>query len=176
MVPDARFATPWIGLDRNEVEAQRKRRNGRPIRERDAVEQRVRRVAEVPALAVVDGLLRKPEVAPAAPADLDDHEHRRRARVDRHEIELVATDMDVPGEDDPAGFAQPRTDESLGGITRELRRRSRPSGGLAVHGWMLPADARPAITRRSSGAYPTLTWSPAPANRDLRGRGPRRRP
>ena len=82
-----------------------------------------------------------------APADLDDHERRRRARVDRHEVELVATDMDVPGEDGPAGFAQPRADESLGGVTRELRRRSRPSGGLAVH-------RRMRASRRSPGNHP----------------------
>ncbi len=33
-----------------------------------------------------------------------------------------------------------------------------------------------AITRRSPGAHPALTWPPAPARRDRRGRAPRRRP
>ena len=49
---------------------------------------------------------------------------RRRTRVDRHEIELVATDMDVPGQDGPARLDQPVSDQRLGGVTRQLRRRA----------------------------------------------------
>ena len=158
MVSDAWFSARQVGLDGNDVETQRKRRNRRPIRERDAVEQRVRRTAQVPSLAVVDRLLSQPEVAAASPADLHDHEHRRRTRVDRHEVELVATDMDVPGQDGPAQVAQPRTDEGLGGVTRELRRRSRPGGGSAVHESMVSADAHPALSWRSPDGQLGLAW------------------
>ena len=71
---------------------------------------------------------------PAAPADLDDHERRGRTRVDRHEIELVATDMDVPGQD---RSSRPRPDERatsvFGGITRLLGRRPRRVAGSVRH-------------------------------------------
>jgi hypothetical protein len=72
---------------------------------------------------VVDRLLRQSEVTTGAPADLDDHERLRWTRVDRHEVKLVATDMDVPGQDEPASLRETIRDRRLGGITRLLRRR-----------------------------------------------------
>ena len=102
--------------------------------------------AKVAALAVVERLFREAEIASAPPADLDHDERRRRTRVDRHEVELVATDMDVPGEDGPARLGQPRTDESLRGVARDLRRRSCLSSAWAVHGRMVPADPHPRLT------------------------------
>jgi hypothetical protein len=102
------------------------------------------------ALAEVERLFGESEVASAPPADLDHHEHRRRTRVDRHEVELVATDMDVPGEDGPARFDQPMSDQSFGGITRLLGRRSREGWKLAVHARIVTGDSAPALNRFSS--------------------------
>ena len=137
---------------RRQVDPDRQLR--RPDAARQAVlEQPADSRPEVSPLAVVEGLLGQPEVAAPTPADLDDHEGRRRARVDRHEVELVATDMDVPGQDGPARFGQPRRDERLGGVTRELRRRSRPSGGSAVHPTMLPDGAHPRLSCTCTGTY-----------------------
>ena len=90
---------------------------------------------------MIDGLLRQAEVAASPPADLDDHERGRRARVDRHEIELVATDMDVPGQDGPTGFREPRGDQRFGGITRPLGRRSYRFAGSVRHHAMVAAGA-----------------------------------
>ena len=49
----------------------------------------------------------------------------RRARVDRHEVELVATDVDVPGEDRPAGGAS-RARRAARRIAGLLRRGACP--------------------------------------------------
>ena len=113
-------------LDDDQVHPNRQVRRRCAVRQA-VLEQTAHRGAEVTPLPAVEGLLGHAEVAAPTPANLDDDEGGRRTRVDRHEIELVATDMDVPGEDGPARFAQPRGDEHLGGVTRELRRRPRPS-------------------------------------------------
>jgi hypothetical protein len=95
---------------------------------------------------VVDRLLGKPVRAAAAPADLDHHERGRRARVDRHEIQLVATDVDVPGEDRPTGLDQPTGNERFCGIARDLRRGSSPIGRLSGHEAIMGArDGLPII-------------------------------
>ena len=57
---------------------------------------------------------------------------RRRRIAEQVEIELVATDMDVPGQDGPACFAQPSSDQILGGVTRQLSGRSTGSGASTV--------------------------------------------
>jgi hypothetical protein len=145
-------ARPLARFDDDEVHAHRQPRDGRAAR-KPILEQPAQRGAKVAALAVVERLFWEPEVAPPTPADLDDHEHRRRARVDRHEVELVATDMDVPGEDGPARFHQPIGDQSFGGITRLLGRRSRLGWKLAIHATIVAGDPAPALNRHSSGTY-----------------------
>ena len=97
---------------------------------------------------MVDGFLGQTEVSPCPPAHLDDDERGGRTRVDRHEIEFVATDMDVPGQDGPTSFREPRRDELFGGITRLLGRRSRRVAGSVRHAGIVAADAhRPLMTR-----------------------------
>jgi hypothetical protein len=98
---------------------------------------------------MVECLLREPEIPPAAPADFDDDQARWRTRVDRHEIELVATDMDVPGQDGPACFAQPSSDQILGSVTRQLSGRSTGCGVPTIHRQMIAGDAYRTITRFS---------------------------
>ena len=102
---------------------------------------------QVRSLAMVEGLLGEAEVPTAAPADFDHDQARRRTRVDRHEIELVATDMDVPGQDCPALLAQPSGDQLLGGVTRQLSGRSSGGGTPTVHRPMIADVACRTITR-----------------------------
>lgn len=142
--------TGWIRLDHDDVEAKAELRERAAVRQRPGRDDRPGGVAEVTALAEVDRLLGQPE-RPARPeANLDEHQARRRARVDRHEIELVATDMDVPGQDRPAGLGQPLRDEGLGIVAGSLGPRAAPSHRLAIHGAIVAGGAYLAVTSRSS--------------------------
>jgi hypothetical protein len=120
------------GFDGDQIHPDRKSRERSCVMEA-VLEQSADCGTQVAALAMVEGLLGKAEVASAAPAHLDDDEERRRTRVDRHEIQLVATDMDVPGQDGPARFAQSRGDKLLGGVTRQLSSCPTGSGAPTVH-------------------------------------------
>ena len=155
-MPDARPMVRWLArFDDDEIDADGEARHRRaawqPIGQ-EATDSR----AQVAPLATIEGLFRQAEVAPSSPADFDDHQAGRRARVDRHEVKLVATDMDVPGQDGPARFRQPRSDERLGGVTRELRRRSRPSVGSVLHPSMLSDRAHRSVGRRATATHPRL--------------------
>ena len=88
------------------------------MRQVAALEQVVGGVAHPGALAVVHGLLGQPEVAPSAPAHLDDDERPRRAGIDGDDVQLVAADTDGPREDRPAGGDQAVDDDLLRGIAR----------------------------------------------------------
>lgn len=114
MVADDRLPSPHTGFHHDEVEPQRQ------MRQPTAVEQGEGSLAQARLFATVHGLLRQAKVAPSAPPDLHDHEHRGRARVGRHEIEFVATDMDVPGQDGPAGVDESGGDQRFSGVTRLL--------------------------------------------------------
>ena len=72
------------------------------------------------ALAVVDRLLGQAKGAADTPANLHDHERRGRTRVDRHEVKLMTTDVDVPGQHGPAGGRQMVRDQLFGRVTRAL--------------------------------------------------------
>ena len=86
-------------------------------------------------LAVVDGLLRQPEAPRRSPADLDDHERGRRTRVDRHEIELVTADMDIPGRTVQPDAEKADQDQQFGGVTCLLGGGPGGAGaGRAFHG------------------------------------------
>ena len=137
---------PAPGLDDDEVEPQWESRDWLTVRQGPAIEQAVGGRPHTRALAVVDGFFRQPELATRPPADLDHDERLRRTRVDRHEVKLVATDMDVPGQDEPASLRETIRDRRLGGITRLLRRRPSRSPGLIRH----EGDRR---RRRLSAAY-----------------------
>ncbi len=145
MVPHPRLPSPDTRLDDDEVESQRQPWNRTAIWRHATIQQAVGGSPHPHALAMIDGLLRQAEVADPAPANLDDHQRRRRPRVDRYEIELVTTDMDVPGQDGPAGFRETRGDEPFGGITRLLGNRSRRFTGLLGHRAMVPAGTYLAV-------------------------------
>lgn len=133
MVTDPRLPSPVARLDHDEVEPEWQSRDGVAVRERAAIEQPVRRLSDSGSLAVIDRLLGKPEAARAPPADLDDDERGRWTRVDRHEIELMAADMDVPGQDGPTSLDQPVQDQRFGGITRQLGRGPGRVGRWHIH-------------------------------------------
>ena len=139
----------------------------RSVRERAAVDEPVGRRPDPDALAMVDGLLGQAEVPIGAPADLHDHERGRWTRVDRHEVQLVATDMDVPGQDGPTGVRQTCRDQRLGGITRLLGRRPPRVVGSVRHGGIVAGDPYPRRIRRGRRA-------PGPRGRPHRAS--RRRP
>ena len=129
MVPD-----PVAGLHDHQVESQRQMWDRLTVRKRTAIEQAVGGGPDPRPLPVVDRFLGQAERTSGPPADLDHHERPGRTRVDRHEVELVATDMDVPGQDGPTGVRETHRDDRLGGIARLLGRRSRRSAGLVRHG------------------------------------------
>lgn len=133
-------------LDDHEIEPERQVRHRLAARQRTSIEQTVGRRANPRSLAMVNGLFRQAEGSARSPADLDHDERGRRTRVDRHEVELVATDMDVPGQDGPTGFRKARSDERFGGITRLLGRRSRRVAGSLRHRGILPMRAYPWLT------------------------------
>ena len=97
----------------------------------------------------------RPKSRSAAPADLDDHERRRRARVDRHEVELVAADMDVPGQDRPAGRREARGDQRLGRVAGLLGRASAAGrrGSRSAMPAIIAASAHPAVTGALRGGH-----------------------
>ena len=147
MAKPNRCAFGGHGLDRDEIDANRQARYRTSVGQA-ILDQSADSRPQVTTLAMVEGLLRKPEVPATSPPDLDDDEVRRWARVDRHEIELVVTDMDVPGQDGPARLAQPSGDELLGGVTRQLSGRSTGSGASTVHCAMIAVDPHPAVIGR----------------------------
>jgi hypothetical protein len=132
---------PAARFDDYEIEPQRQSWDARAVRQRAAVEQAIGSGADPDALSVVDGLLGQAELATRPPADLHDHQRGRRARVDRHEIELVTTDMDVPGQDGPTGVRESSGDQRFGGITRLLGRRPRRVVGSVRHAGIVAGDA-----------------------------------
>ena len=114
-----------------------------------AVEETICRLVDAGSFPVVDRLLGETESARTPPADLDDDQRGRRTRVDRHEIELMAADMDVSGQDGPSGHDQPVLDERLGSVTRQLGRCPGRIGRWRVH-------ARKVRRCPSTGTYPGL--------------------
>src|SRR6266566_6535852 len=143
------------GLHGDQVDPDRQPRDGSSVGQA-ILEQPADGRPKVGSLAVVEGLLGEPEVPPAAPANLDDDEERRRTRVDRHEIELVATDMDVPGQDGPALIAQASSDQLLGGVTRHLSGRSTGGGAPTVHRPMIAGDPHRTVARPLTATHPGL--------------------
>src|SRR4051812_42627028 len=109
VVPD-RQRSVWAGIDRDQVHPQRHGRQARSVGQRPRLEQRGHRATQGAPLAVVERLLRETEVTTPASPHLDDDEPRRRAGIDRDEVELVTTEADVAAKDDPAGGREPRRD------------------------------------------------------------------
>jgi hypothetical protein len=153
VVADARRSAISARLNHHEVEPQREARKTLTTRQSANLDQRIGRTPEVRSLAMIDGLLGESEVAARAPAHLDDDEEGGGTRVDRHEIELVATDMDVPGQDGPAALGQQDGDQLFGGITRLLGRRSCPSSGWTSHPTIVAEGSSPALNRGLAAAF-----------------------
>ncbi len=139
-------------LDDDEVEADRELREGRSVRKPAELDEGPGRGPDAAALAVVDGFLTGSVFPRPAAPHLDNDELPRRARVDRHEIELVATDMDVPGKDRPAGGSEPVRHERLGSVADELCLGPVAIRGLGVHEGMVAEGASLAVNRGLAGS------------------------
>ena len=122
MVPDPGCGGPRLDarLYHDEIEPKWQVGERLPVGELATIQQSERGRPHACAFAVVDRFFGKAECAADPPADFDDHERSRRARVDRHEVKLVTTDMDVPGQDGPAGVDESGGDQRFGGVTRLL--------------------------------------------------------
>jgi len=71
-------------------------------------------------LAPVERLLADAEVPAGAPPDLDHNELPGRAGIDRHEIQLISPDPDLPREHRPTRLGEPIGDQLLSRITVSL--------------------------------------------------------
>jgi hypothetical protein len=105
---------PWFDCDK--VKAKWEARDARSVGQHPAFEQPECRRANADSFPVIDGLFGEAEVAGRSPANLDDDERGGWAWVDRDKVDLVAADMDVPGEDGPAGFGQSVRHQRFGGV------------------------------------------------------------
>ena len=101
---------------------------------------------EVAPLPPVECLLGEPEVAPRAPADLDQDDRPGWPRVERDQVDLLAPEPDVPSEDRPAEGHEVVGDQVLGGIPGALHRRPTRSWS-ALHPASLAAPAYPGVSR-----------------------------
>jgi hypothetical protein len=151
---------PSLGLDDHEIEPQWESRNGGTIRKSPTIEEAKRRRPHPRPFAVIDGLLGQAVSAAGAPTHLDDDQRGRRTRVDRHEIEFVATDMDVPGQDGPTQVPETRSDECLGGIAGPLCCRSRRIAGSVRHPGIVAVGAYPPRIGRPSRSRARLRRAP----------------
>lgn len=152
MMAERRVAAGVAWLHGDQVEPDGELREGRSVRKPSELDEGPGRGPDAATLAVVDGFLAGP-VFPRPPAPhLDNHELPWRARVDRHEIELAATDMDVPGKDCPAGGSEPVRHERLGSVAEELCLGPVAIRGLGVHGERVPEGSSLAVNRRLAGA------------------------
>src|SRR5206468_8137272 len=92
------------------------------------------------------------------PAHFDDDERARRTRVDRHEIELVTPDMDVPGQDGPTGLEQSAEHQRFGGVTCLLSARPCRSGDRTFHADILTTRPAPSHIAVCTPAYHRGRW------------------
>ena len=154
VMPDPRLPSPFSGLHDDQVETDRQPRHDGTAGQHTPIKQAVRREPDARALAMIDGLLAEAETARRPPTHFDDDERARRTRVDRHEIELVASDMDVPGQDGPTGLEQSNEHQRFGGVTCLLGLRSSRDPDRAFHGAMVTRG--PARTRIGACTAPYL--------------------
>src|SRR5919204_2491852 len=112
MVPQQKVSAIVL-LDRHEVESPAEIGQHRAIRQPLREAERCDRATERAPLSPIDRLLGEPKVTAAATADLDDHDRAGRPRIDRDQIEFIATDADVPPEDRPASGDERIDDEPL---------------------------------------------------------------
>lgn len=119
------------GLNDREVYRDRQARQGRTIREAATLEQTGDTDAKECPLAMVERFLGTAELARPAPANLDDNEPRRRARVRRKDVQLTPAETQVPAENLPAERHQPLADQCFCRVAQYLPFRSRHarSGG-----------------------------------------------
>jgi hypothetical protein len=125
-------AEATVRLEDDEVESERQSWQELAPGQRPAVQEAVGAGADPRALAVIHRFLGQPEVARAAPADLDHDQSPWRPRVHSHEVKLVATHAHVPAEDRPAIGFEATCDVVLRRIAGPLLVRPCHGGSLAA--------------------------------------------
>ena len=110
---------------------------------------------------MVDRLLGQAEVPVPAESDLDEHENRRRTRVDRDDVQLGAPDPDLATENRPAGCGELGGDEQLGRIAPTLLR--------GAHAPIFGRCAACRLIRRSESAASGGSERLQPEQRELVG-------
>ena len=154
MMTDPWFAAqPHRRLHHHEVDADRQAREPDVARDRARLEERGDRPPQPGALGPIERLLRKAEVASASPADLDEDEFSRRARVDGDDVKLSVPGADVPAEDPPARLHEPDGDQLLGFITEPPGRGGQTPIPIA----RITASWVSNLARDSPGTCPRLT-------------------
>lgn len=134
-------------LDDDEIDTNRVTGERKPVRERSGLYEATDRGPQVPPLAPVERLLGQTVIPPRPPADLNEHDTGRRPRIERHEVDLLAADPDVAGQDRPAERDEPLGCEHLSGIAGPLCRRA-PARSTIVHPPNLTTTAYRAVAAR----------------------------
>lgn len=107
-------------LDDDEVDPQRSRRQWSSIGQGADLHEPAEGRAQVGTLAPIEGVLGQAEIAPDPPTDLDHDDSPGWSRVERHDVDLLATKSQVAGQDRPAECAEVVGHERLGGIAGAL--------------------------------------------------------
>ena len=104
-------------FDHEEIHPDAQAREGHAAVELANLEECRDRAPQPGALGPVERLLRQTEVAPAAPADLHEHELRGRAGIHRHDVQFPVARADVPAEDPPARSHEAFGNQLLGCVS-----------------------------------------------------------
>ena len=96
------MAEPASWLDHDQVEAEWEHGHWLAVGLPPGVPELESGAMQARPLATIDGLLGQAEVAPRPPSDLDDHERRRRSRIDGEQVDLRSADTELPPEHPPA--------------------------------------------------------------------------
>jgi len=141
MTHPGRTAGSGRWLDDDQVDAHDRARQPPPVWQGATLDQPSDGRSQLASFPSVERLLGEAEVPARPPADLHQHDHRRWARVERHDVHLGPAEPDVPAGDGPAQPDQVIRDQRLGGVTRPL------AGGPPARG----ARVRPGVGARWMG-------------------------
>lgn len=126
-----------------QVEAPREGGQGLAVGQDAQVTERERGAVQSRALPAVHRLLGEAEITARPPANLDDHERRRRPGLDGEQVDLRPSHPELACEDGPALRLQPGSHNGFGIVAGPLRR--------------CPPRRGPHQASLMDGAYPAIT-------------------
>ena len=109
------------GLDDDEIQSQRERRNQCPVRKGALRSKRLCGTTEPDAFPGVHRLLGSPEFPGRPGPDLHDHEPGRQREVDGNDVQFGPADADLAAEDPPSGGDEPVRHQLLSCVSDLLR-------------------------------------------------------